>query len=264
MRRGKTGPEVKPVRLFGLGHSHLTAILAGTKLLGVDDKISVDSIALGDGDFRNLPKCAVDSAAAREVVSRAKAADLVFLSIYGNAHSVLGLVEPPVPVDFHHPVLQLPIVKGAAVVPLHIIRQIFEDTMYGVKAHFAYLRELLDRPLVQCQPPPPKSSESHVRSRPGAFRERLKELRVAAPSLRLKMWQVQSDVLQEMCKETGVAFLPCPQTALDAAGFLAEKMWARDATHANPEYGSLVLRQLAAIARSQSHAPAATIQPRFA
>lgn len=240
------------VRLFGLGHSHILALLRGAELLSPDEGIIVDGINLRDVGFTNLPHRGLNGHAAKEIKKRAAKADLIFLSILGNQHARLGLIEPPVPVDFYHPDLpQLPIHDGAVVVPYRTIAHTVRDSLERVAEHYAYLKRILDKPLVQCQPPPPNPSESHIRKHPNVFQAQLSRSRVAAASFRMKMWKAQGEVMLQMCAEAGIEFLPCPQAALDESGFLAESAWALDPVHANAGYGALVLRQLARVVRSK-------------
>jgi len=241
------------VKLFGMGHSHLRALRMGAELLSSEEAIAVETVSLRDDHYRKLVALNPDEAAARELRARALAADLVFVSISGNAHNMLGLAEPPVPLDFHHPALpQFAIREDVEIVPYRMIRSVFESALSGVRVYYRYLTKLLDRPMFQCEPPPPKASEAFILEHAGSFASMLKTTRVAPASVRMKMWKLQSDVMQAMCKETGIGFLPCPPESLDVDGFLAERLQAKDATHANAHYGALVLRQLAAVARARA------------
>lgn len=239
------------LRLFGLGHSHIHALLRGASLLRSDEKISVEGICLRDEGFRNLPRRGLDSAAAHDIKNRAANADAVFLCIQGNQHNTLALVESGQAVDFYHPDLpQVPIRENALVLPYRTIWQLFEDALETARAHFVFLKRLLDKPLIQCQPPPPNPSEAHIRQNPGAFGEALARFCIAPKSFRLKMWKVQCDVMRRMCEDAGILFLPCPDAALDDEGFLVETAWGRDPTHASADYGALVIRQLARAVRA--------------
>ena len=243
------------IRLFGVGHSHVSAIIHGAACLSPSEGIIVDGINLRNDAFRNLSTLPLDSPQVQEIRQRAARAHLIFLSIQGNQYSIFGLVESPTPVDFYHARLpDLAIQDGAVVVPYRTMRQVLEAALERVPRFFALAKKLFDQPLVQCQPPPPKPSESYIRAHPGAFREELSRSRVTPPSVRLKMWTLQCEIMREMCEQAGIPFLPCPAAALDDSGYLVESAWAEDPTHGNSSYGALVLRQLAEVARSRQAA----------
>jgi len=100
--------------------------------------------------------------------------------------------------------------------------------------------------VVHLQPPPPKRDNDHIlRHHESRFSEdRIADLGVSTPELRMAFWQLQATLLASLCAELDIEVLPPPPGALDPDGFLAEAFYASDATHANPLYGELVLQQI--------------------
>jgi hypothetical protein len=57
---------------------------------------------------------------------------------------------------------------------------------------------------------------------------------------------LQALIIQDICSERAIPYLPAPAAMTDDDGFLARPAWTDDPTHAGPAYGHAVLDQLSA------------------
>lgn len=99
--------------------------------------------------------------------------------------------------------------------------------------------------------PPPKQSQNFLfdkyalrRSSPQRKGD-MSPIRFARPDYRLRLWEAEQEAARQWAKERGAGFIPAPAKCFNLDGFLARRFYANDITHANKEYGALVLKQLA-------------------
>jgi hypothetical protein len=78
------------------------------------------------------------------------------------------------------------------------------------------------------------------------------ELPISPAPLRLALWSVIQDRLREEARRSGATFVPVPDRACDAAGFLAAACSADDLTHANAQYGGLMWAQIEAVLQANA------------
>ena len=69
-------------------------------------------------------------------------------------------------------------------------------------------------------------------------------LTLTSDSLRLRLWEVVTEMLKKRAAEFGVSFLEAPKASRDNAGMLLQEFWG-DVTHANSSYGHLLIQELA-------------------
>ncbi|MCW2411746.1 MULTISPECIES: hypothetical protein [unclassified Sphingobium] len=176
----------------------------------------------------------------------------VFLSFFGTVHNVIGLVRQDADFD-----LILPGDKdssqsnGSKIVPFHAMEAAFNH--YIGKPSKAYaIRDAANGETFLISSPPPKARNDFIIAR---FREKsdkkyrgkdVVEMGLNNPLLRRKMWSIERDLNKHWADINGWGYLNPPQNAVDKAGFLEERYY-EDATHANSEYGALVLLQIAGI-----------------
>src|SRR5262249_40466046 len=101
--------------------------------------------------------------------------------------------------------------------------------------------------------PPPKGNKEALRgllSREPLFAilaERmganLATAELSPPVLLLKLWLLLQDMMRVLADRFGMRFCSSPADACTAEGYLRDDLWA-DATHANDDYGALMLRDL--------------------
>ena len=227
-------------RVVVLGHSHMMAIAHA---------------ALERPEFRTIQLLdpAFDPVLAEGQINQAvidaflaEPFDAVALTLGGNEHVVLGLVEHPQPFDFTF-------VDGEDLgdaasarerVPVELVRRAIGRMLIYSRQFLEKFRALTDAPMYLLEPPPPIRSDKHLLEYGGVFVKEMEARGIAPPRLRHKLWTLQTDIYADMAAAIGVTYLRAPPEAIDPDGMLAERAWNLDATHANPWYGSLVLEQL--------------------
>ena len=127
------------------------------------------------------------------------------------------------------------------------MRQSLHAQMRHALAILTALAPSLPHRLWHVQSPPPLPDNDHIRLHPTHFADQVAELGISPPSLRMKLWVLQSEIYRDHCEAMGIGFLPVPDDAMDAQGFLDQRGWLPDPAHANAWYGELVVRQLDAL-----------------
>jgi len=162
----------------------------------------------------------------------------------GNHHNKLGLLEVYDPYDFEDPAAP-GLLAQRRPLPRAVVRAALEDVMTRSFALLRHLRSLWRGPMAHVAAPPPVGDESHLRANLGAFAARAGIAPAFTPaSVRMKLYRLQNEILGDLCRTEGVAFVGPPPSALDGDGFLAAPYRLADPTHANRLYGAEVLRML--------------------
>lgn len=173
--------------------------------------------------------------------------DIVLSTIGGNQHAVFSTIQHPQRFDFFDPNGVIAVEETAEIIPYRTLAGVFEKGIRGRDGKsLAALRKATTARLIHIVSPPPKKDnafieqfhESHFAS------EGITASGVSSPGLRLKFWELQTRLLQQLCDELGIEVMLPPAEALDSKGFLATDYYANDATHANHAYGELVLREI--------------------
>jgi hypothetical protein len=176
--------------------------------------------------------------------------ELIVSLVGGNKHNILGLLNHPRPFDFvllEEP--DLPFTPGAECVPVELVADSLAKRVANELDFLRALRRATKLPIAHVESPPPNPSAEHIRRHPGIFKGRMDSLGVAPAHLRYKLWRVHSAIVRAACAEAGIVLIPVPREALDAQSMLVESAWANDPTHGSAWYGSLVLKQIHAVAR---------------
>lgn len=254
-------------RLVGVGHSHLQALQEASQLrqqaapaqLGAARFVQMLAPALSptlmpDGSLNPALLAAID-----EAMADADGFDpFLFDCVSGNEYHFVGLVNHPRRFDFvlpSHP--ELPLGKGVEIIPSGLMRQSLQAQMGYALAVLGAMARTLPYRFSHVQSPPPLADNEFIRQHPTHFAEQVAEHGVSPPSLRMKLWLLQSEIYEAHCRELGIAFLPVPGAALDMDGFLDRRGWLPDPAHASNWYGELVLRQLDAGADAVRQEPSA-------
>jgi hypothetical protein len=69
-------------------------------------------------------------------------------------------------------------------------------------------------------------------------------LEITSDQIRLELWKLISEMLETHAKALGIRFLSAPEKAVDSSGMLLEKYWNPDVSHANAEYGALLVEKI--------------------
>ncbi len=180
------------------------------------------------------------------MVGKLSPEDVVLSAIGGNQHAVYSTIQHPLAFNFFEPNSSAPMRADVCVIPYRILEDNFAK---GIRARdgasLTALRNATKARVVHVLAPPPKRDNEHIlRHHESRFaKENIVDLGVSSPELRMKFWNLQRRVLEEICEEVGIEVLGPPADALDEEGFLAPEYYASDATHANPAYGELVVAQ---------------------
>lgn len=183
-----------------------------------------------------------------ERVSALDPRDLVVSTMGGNQHQTLALVQHPTPFDLCMPGEDCePGASGTVVIPYAQMWDVLERGLRGRDGQrLRQLRNAARCPIVHLVPPPPKEDSAHIlkRHETNFVEAGILEKGVSPAPLRLKMWRIQTAVLEALAREWDIALLPPPEETLTADGYLDPVYYADDATHANAAYGERVLKQI--------------------
>lgn len=237
-------------KILIVGDSHTDAIKRAIKLrkANIPHHISAYRFSkLKDGQpFGDM---SLEEVAAQ--AQQMEADDVLVSTIGGNQHQVFGLIQHPRPFDFHLPGSELPMQPESEVIPYRMMWDVFAGGLRGRDgSQMRHLRQAASCRMVHLTPPPPKEDEAHILRRFESHfaKQGLAEQGVTAAPLRLKLWLLQVRVLQALSAEIGITLLPPPPGTQTDDGYLKPEYYANDATHANGEYGALVLLQLEELA----------------
>jgi hypothetical protein len=237
-------------RLVAIGDSHIDAIKGALRKRSEGDpglrmeayrlRKLKDDVEIGDVTFED----------ALAMIRQLAPTDLVVSAIGGNQHQVFGLIQHPIPFDLFEPGDESAVLaEGVELLPYWVVCDVFEAGLRGKDgSRLARVGEVAPCRVVHVAPPPPKADEAHIRRRhETAFvAGGLVEKGITPAPVRLKLWRLQIELSRRLCEEWRIGFIPPPSEALTPDGYLDPAYYANDATHANAEYGRLVLRQLEA------------------
>jgi hypothetical protein len=173
--------------------------------------------------------------------------DVVLSMIGGNQHAVYSTIQHPRPFDFLEPGGGPTVAEGVELIPYRALSEFFRTGISkGDWKSLEALRNATPARVVHIIPPPPKGDNEFIqRYHESLFaREGIASHGVSSPALRMKFWKLQTRVLEELCKELDIEVMMPPAATLDGDGFLDKRFFADDATHGNPMYGELVLREI--------------------
>ncbi len=186
--------------------------------------------------------------------------DILFSFVHGNEHSILSLVQHPNPYDFFESWdAESALESGTQPVPFEVVQRQMEKALNPSVACLAMLRAKLPHlRVVHVMAPPPIESETHIRSTPEVFRERLEQNGVTPLSIRLKYYRLAQRMLAESLQALGIGLLASPAEAVGPSGAIKDA-YAFGATHGNERYGELVLGQMASMAAAGATAATAAV-----
>ena len=173
--------------------------------------------------------------------------DIALSMIGGNQHAVFSTIQHPEPFDFADYDGLSEVRSDAQLIPYRVIHDVFaRGIRKGDGKSIESLRKSTRARVVHIIPPPPKRDNEFIEKHHESLfaKEGITTHGVSQPDLRLKFWRLQTRILEQFCRELGVEVLMPPAAALDEQGFLAKDFYANDATHANPEYGELLLTEV--------------------
>jgi len=144
----------------------------------------------------------------------------------------------------------LPLLGDRLLVPERAVRARFAETAAGLAAFLERLATHAPDRIVLVGAPPPKADAARLADLIGigAYGEKLAvahgldphALTFTPATVRLKLWQVEQNVLRAVADRFRYPFVPAPGACADAIGCLHPDYWAHDVTHANAAYGALM------------------------
>lgn len=188
--------------------------------------------------------------------------DMVCLALEGNLHNVfslqqtkrtfslgdaaLGSVPPP----------DSTVASQDSVNPQFVPRDMLklafqrklshlDGLIVAIAAHFPGARfvHVCAPPPVLSLPPMPSPEDQPPDFNPMIY---YLDFGACTPALRLKIYQIQTEIFVELAARHGATFLHPPVQSLSPEGFLDTAYWDWDPTHGNARYGRLVLDQIEA------------------
>jgi len=238
----------KNPRIILLGDSHTNAVFRA--FTSREQKLEIKYMKIyriskvkngnnfGDIDFSKVLK----------KIRRLKSKDYVFSMVGGNQHAIFSTIQHPVPFDFFYGENSIADDdRGAQLIPERVIRTHLTAGIYGRDGlTLRALRKATSAQLYHILPPPPKNDSNHILNNHETYfsNAEIGSHGVSSPALRLKTWQMQTEILSSLCNEIDIKIITVPARAYTDDRFLKAEYYANDATHANRRYGDLILRQI--------------------
>jgi hypothetical protein len=241
------GSETRQRRVVVFGDSHVHAIQEAVRhRKAKDEQVTVEARRLlkkkngksiGDTSFDDI----------LEIARQLSEDDVLITVIGGNQHAVFSTIQHSQRFDFLIPGDDPEeLSKEAEIIPFRTLYGYFAS---GIRSGDAKSIEALRRAtrarVVQVLAPPPKGDNGFIKNYHDTrfAEENIASLGVSTPALRMKFWRLQNLIIEQLCDEVGVETLMPPAAGREADGFLARHCYANDATHANADYGELLLLQ---------------------
>ncbi len=234
-----------------LGHSHTSCIQNAITQENLQDKIKVFSLhtnkTIFDVNTKILDRAFFQKASPKKLI----------LSIEGNYHNIFSLIESPEPFTIadtqnlsedrkkHWFFFDK---KPRWYIPYNMVKLHFKENLKGVFDTIKAIAEQTpDAKKFVLMPPPPIADSEHLTQYPGVFKDRVKS-GIMPKEIRLSCYQIQIELLEELCASLSVTCIYPPKEALDEQGFIAPAYRNADPTHGNIHYGELVLAQIKQLA----------------
>ena len=176
--------------------------------------------------------------------------ETIVTMILGNAHNTYGLVRHRQPFRFYPPHSPRPVGTGEQIRPLPLIQAEIGGIAKRELDCIRWIAGLSDKKVLLVIPPPPKPSEVVLRN-PQNFAERFEKFGIAPDDFRAGCWQVHRSMLIELSGELGLMLVDVPPETVGPDGLLKAEYCREDATHANFEFGKLLLERIAAVAAGE-------------
>jgi hypothetical protein len=158
----------------------------------------------------------------------------------GNEQNWHFIFEESTRFDFVlHSRPSLPLEANAVIVPESLVWAELRNLVGSALGHVLdYLGAQPDSRLAVVGPPPPKGDPERLQK---LLPPEYSDLVLTPSAVRLKLWHMLQEIYREEAAIRDALFIAAPEAAKDAAGFLRSDLWAEDLTHANEDYGKLML-----------------------
>ena len=237
-----------------LGSSHIGSILKAhneadsTQLKNgyqfkflMDFKIDSRIIEPVDGDFVNFALISELQAYLDSITN----VDGLIISISGSDYLPICISNSNPPYDVILPSApELPIIDNATVIPVAEIRSRLTRDIRHILLGIQEIKRLTNLPLYYLQSPPPIGSNSHIESHSAWAKNIIEKNGISPASLRYKIWQIHSDLIEEKCNELRIPYFYNPSELLEDGCYLHRNAYADDLMHANTWYGKIFLTHI--------------------
>ena len=254
-----------PTAVILIGDSHYSAVLRAAQLsLQPDLEGAPSTLFLFNAWKYGLNYPFVESGALNpELVGNIRAIAethniVQIVTLFGGAHHIaLTLLDQGKPWDFvladHQ---DLPIAPQAQVFSSAYVTDMFAQVMCVPFDNMAAMRKAFpDLPYAQIEAPAPNGDNDYILANLDQYFKNLvpegAEPRISPASLRLKAWYLQSDMYRRQCAKLGMTYLAAPAQATDENGYLKPEYYGSDASHANGDYGALVIAEIEKLASTK-------------
>lgn len=168
----------------------------------------------------------------------------VCLTIGGNLHNMLGIIENPIPFSVGAAEKgSVPEgVNDRLFIPSAVMDDVFK-TQFDSRRMAELYRAFPGALRLYLNSPPPIPDFDHIRKYPGIFRDKI-FMGPAPNDLRMKLYQMQSKAIRALTDAQGAIFVDPAPELLDAGGFLRSDYFNTDPTHGNIAYGQVMLDEL--------------------
>lgn len=235
---GKPTTDAPPKRVLIVGHSH---VLCLSDYLATTDHDHVKTIQL-----RTALNHEQEFVAHRTLHFELRSAlagpppDSICLCMAGNLHNRVASVEHPRPFTVLFPGANPQKDKDRWLIPYQVMLQSFQQLLRGwLKMANAVYHLFPQARRFYFNPPPPLQDWSGIDELPEQLEEML-YLGHPPADLRLRLYQLQTDLLRRYAESRGAQFIDTPPSTLDAEGFLAREFFDNDPTHANSRYAEVL------------------------
>lgn len=172
----------------------------------------------------------------------------LIMSIGGTFHNSVSLLEVKPDFDFS--------LEGewqsqsqASLVPHRAIAGWFSDKI-AENGSIKRLSASARSEVYLLSTPPPKQSNAYLADRASRRRDggarglTVRQIGFSQPELRLKFWKLEQALMKQWAQANGMIFISVPARSQNDDGFLARRYYGPDTTHANTEYGMVMLNQI--------------------
>jgi hypothetical protein len=232
-------------QIFVIGDSHTRALKTAVPSFDRSD-MKVDFHIHWRMSIKNgVTRGDIELSEAKKSISKLQVNDMLVISILGTMHNILGLIKHSQPFYTIDSKLDKSISDGYELIPAKCMQDFFYN-QWEKSNILSDLKSLSIAPVYHLMPPPPKENIEFIKSKTSNYRGSvIDENNLNKSDFRLALWQLEMYALEKFLCDMGVKMLMPPNQSLSEHGYLKEQYFANDATHANAEYGLLVLNQLA-------------------
>jgi hypothetical protein len=246
------------VRAIVAGHSHSAAISRALVKAATDVQRQARDIALqqGIGGLRGGPGTPGYWHTLREL-GQTRSIAVVWNGNQHNADFLLACEQPLdfLPRDYPDP----SVLPKARLVAEAVIREHFWPSLEPLRELLAEIpaHDSLKRLLIGTPPPLFDNGEIRMRlNKEPLFGEKIaamgleiSQVKITPPTVCRKLWFVIQAMMAEIAEEGAWQFVPVAPETMDERGYLRSDLSAGDITHANIEFGSLMVRRIARFLR---------------